>query len=141
MEPIEVRLIRLAPAAEIIRLYRLAGWWDDGFSADSIPAMLAGSWAVAGAFDGDRLIGFGRAIADGASDGYIQDIVVDPVYRSQGIGGRIVDLLRRKMAASGIDWIGLVGAPGTEGFYRRLGFTVLTEHVPMRYAGGAETGE
>ena len=93
---------------------------------------------MAAAFDGGRLIGMGRALSDGAGDAYIQDIVVDPDYRKQGIGGAIVKMLVAELRDAGVSWIGLVGAPGTEKFYRELGFAPLKDHIPMRYAGEAE---
>ena len=64
----------------------------------------------------------GRVLSDGVSDAYIQDVVVHPDFRGQGIGGEIVRFLVRELEKNGIDWIALVGEPGTEKFYARLGF-------------------
>ena len=85
-------------------------------------AALGNSCAVAAAYDGKRLIGMGRALGDGVSDAYIQDVVVATEYRKRGIGGAIVRTLVAELRRRGVDWIGLVGAPGTENFYRSLGF-------------------
>jgi len=74
----------------------------------------------------------GRAISDGASDAYIQDVTVLAAFRGQGIGARLIALLRDRLVERGIGWIGLVAEPGTEAFYRRLGFEVMAGHVPMR---------
>ena len=38
-------------------------------------------------------------------------------------GGGIVRTLAAELRRQGVDWIGLVGAPGTEKFYRDLGLT------------------
>ena len=135
-DTIDIRVIRSADPAEITRLYRLAGWWVEDWNGDFIMPMLAGSAVVAGAFDGSgRLIGFGRAVSDGASDAYIQDVVVDPDFRRRGIAGTMVRLLLRELRDRGVDWIGLIGAPGTRGLYERCGFEVMPDHLPMRWSG------
>ncbi len=120
------------PAAAIVELYCDADWWEEGYTPDFIAPMLAGSFAVVGAYDGDKLVGMGRAIADGASDAYIQDIVVLSSYRKRGIGAAIVRELIARLKAAGVDWIGLVASPGAAHFYRALGFEELKDHTPMR---------
>ena len=76
---------------------------------------------VVGAFDENhRIVGCARALSDGCSDAYIQDVVVDPEYRGQGIGSMLIKTLTDALRAKGVDWIALVGEPGTEGFYRKL---------------------
>ena len=69
-----------------------------------------------------RLIGMGRAISDGVSDAFIQDVAVTKAFRRRGIGGEIVRQIAAVLQERGVDWIGLVGEPGTESFYRNLGF-------------------
>lgn len=134
----EFRLTRELDPADVLRLYAGPGWWEPGDDPGSVPKLLAGSFRVAAAFDGGRLVGMARAISDGASDAYIQDVVVEPEHRGRGIGAELVRLLVAELRRAGVSWIGLVGAPGTEGFYRRLGFAPLEEHVPMRFTGETE---
>ncbi len=129
---VEYRTLRREDGEGILRLYRLAEWVDAGETGEFISSMLSGSFAVLGAFRSGELIGMGRAISDGACDGYIQDVVVAESCRRQGIGGEIVRRLSELMTDAGVDWIGLIGAPGTESFYRNLGFEPLKEHIPMR---------
>ena len=104
----ELSVISPEMTEEMTELYRQVGWLAPEESGAFIPRAMAGSTVALGVFDGSRLIGMGRAISDGVSDAYIQDIAVSPDYRKRGIG---------------IDWIGLVGEPGTEHFYEELGFT------------------
>ena len=73
----------------------------------------------------------GRLISDGSSDCYIQDVVVFPEYREMGIGGRIVSALKRIAELTGHTWIGLISAPGKEGFYERAGFSRMENYTPM----------
>lgn len=108
---------------DMARLYHQAGWLNPEDSEAFIPNAIAGSTIALGVFDGAKLIGMGRAVSDGVSDAYIQDIVVAPDYRGRGIGSEIVRHIVTALKARGIDWIGLVGEPGTECFYEKLGFT------------------
>ena len=81
-----------------------------------------------------RTIGMGRVLSDGVSDAYIQDVVVVPEFRRQGIGQEIIRLLTEHCAARGISWIGLVAEPGTQVFYERLGYRALAGYQPMLFA-------
>ena len=105
------------------RLYRIAGWVEDEAACGFLASALENSCAVCAAYDeAGRLAGMGRALGDGVSDAYIQDVVVDPAFRRRGVGGAIVGTLVAELKRRGVDWIGLVGEPGTEDFYRSLGF-------------------
>ncbi|WP_338666989.1 GNAT family N-acetyltransferase [Pseudodesulfovibrio methanolicus] len=72
--------------------------------------------------DGDRLVGFGRAISDGAYQAALYDCAVLPEYQGNGIGGSIMHAI--------LDGVGdcnviLYAAPGKEGFYRKQGFSLM----------------
>lgn len=69
---------------------------------------------------GDVLVGAGRALADGVDCAYIADVAVHPEHQGRGLGS---DIVRRLLElADGHKKIILYAAPGTEDFYRRLGF-------------------
>lgn len=71
---------------EILHLYDSVGWTN----YTSNPSMLANAYQhslkVLGAYDEDKLIGILRAVGDGYSMVYIQDIIVLPEYQRKGIG-------------------------------------------------------
>lgn len=71
------------------------------------------------AFDGDRLVGAGRALSDGVWRAAIYDVAVLPAYQGKGIGSRI---LRHLVQNAKVDVIMLYAAPGKEAFYERFGF-------------------
>lgn len=78
------------------------------------------SYAVVFAYDGVRMIGFGRAVSDGAYQAALYDIAVTTEYQQKGIGAAIVgDILERLPAACNII---LYAMPGREGFYGKRGF-------------------
>lgn len=71
------------------------------------------------AFDGDRLVGAGRALSDGVWRAAIYDVAVLPEYQGKGIGGKIIECLIKN---ADVDVITLYAAPGKEAFYQRFGF-------------------
>ena len=120
---------------DIIALYRAAGWWRDGRSRrESLSDMIRGSFLfmVAESPDGS-IIGMGRVISDGVSDGYIQDVTVLPSCRGKGIGRDIVGRLAGLSKDRGLEWVGLVAEPGTQPFYESLGFKPLAGYQPMLF--------
>lgn len=129
----QVRIVTELPTDQVLELYRDSGWWQDDWLPGAIPDMIAGSFRFAAAFDADnKVIGVARAISDGVSDAYIQDVVVFSKYRKQGIGSALIKLLIAELQAAGVDWIGLIGRPGTAHFYNSLGFSELKAHIPMK---------
>ena len=67
-----------------------------------------------------RVVGAGRAVADGRDVSYIADVAVHPDHQGQGLGKSIIQRLVDMSA--GHKKIILYANPGTEGFYARLGF-------------------
>ena len=80
-----------------------------------------------------KAVGMGRVISDGVSDAYLQDVAVLPSYRNRGIGQKIVEKLVEICQNAGIEWIGLVGQPGTVSLYHRCGFQEMEGHIAMKY--------
>jgi GNAT superfamily N-acetyltransferase len=75
------------------------------------------------AYDGARLVGAGRAIADGVDCAYLCDVAIHPDYQGRGVGRELMMQLRR--LTEGHRKLVLYAAAGKEGFYRRLGFHPL----------------
>jgi ribosomal protein S18 acetylase RimI-like enzyme len=71
-------------------------------------------------YDAGKLIGAGRALADGIDCAYICDVAVHPEYQGQGLGKSIVDKLVE--FSRGHKKIILYANPGKEAFYQKLGF-------------------
>lgn len=139
-EDITIAIVPSWDSEEIVALYRTAGWWEDTGHPDTIiPLIFSGSFAVVVASDTkNRAVGMGRVLSDGVSDAYIQDVVVDPRCRGQGIGRRIIRELVSACRRAGISWIALVAEPGTHTFYEPLGFTVMEDYTPMKYTGDTQ---
>ena len=105
-------------AAAVRRLYDGAGWRPD-WSLGGIDRAIEASVAV-GAWDGDRLVGFARAISDGEHRAYVEDVVIDPEYRGRRIGEGIVAALVE--AIGEVHIVSLFCEPERVEFYARNGF-------------------
>jgi ribosomal protein S18 acetylase RimI-like enzyme len=70
--------------------------------------------------DKDKLVGAGRALADGADCSYLCDVAVHPDYQGRGLGKEIINKL--KELSAGHKKIILYASPGKEDFYKSLGF-------------------
>lgn len=118
---------------KIIRLYQMAGWWTG--QAHENPSLIhrivAGSHCFVLACEGSDIIGMGRAISDGISDAYIQDVAVLPEFRGQGIGTGIVKEILKQLRTDGLQWIGLIAGSHSHPFYRKLGFEEMPASMAM----------
>ncbi len=69
---------------------------DSGMS-EKVPAhaatALSGSLYTACLYDGETLVAFGRVVGDGAISFVVNDIMVHPDYRRQGLGDRIMNAI------------------------------------------------
>lgn len=137
-DPIRIVLVDFWDEDEIVELYRSVGWWKDFMDKSRMQELIRGSYLFALAIDTStgKPIGMGRVISDGIADAYIQDLVVLPDWRKKNAGAMIVSALIERCVSYGISWIGLIAQPGTDEFYRSLGFEPMAGHTPMLYHGG-----
>ena len=70
--------------------------------------------------DDGRLVGAGRALADGVDCAYLCDIAVLPSHQGTGLGQQLVARLLE--LSRGHKKILLYAVPGKEAFYKRFGF-------------------
>ncbi|MGB3455485.1 MAG: GNAT family N-acetyltransferase [Litorimonas sp.] len=109
------------------------GWGE--ISQDVAKAALEGSLHTASLYVADELIAFGRVIGDGALNFYIQDVMVAPDYRGQGLGRRVMQALLDDVSESAPAGatVGLMSAKGKDAFYTAFGFE--TRPNPVSGAG------
>lgn len=116
----------------IISLYKQAGWWKDSSdNPELVNRIIHGSHCFIVVSTKDGIIGMGRAISDGASDAYIQDVMVDKSSQGQKIGSQIIQKLVEHLHADGLKWIGLIAENNSQPFYENLGFTKMKSATPM----------
>ncbi len=118
---------------QIIELYRAQGWWhaDDDSKEQLVARLIAGSHCFVIATDEKDIVGMGRAISDGISDAYIQDLTVRLDHRREGIGEIMLHKILERLHTDGIAWIGLIAEQGSDPLYRHAGFQEMPDSIPM----------
>lgn len=124
---------RSIDAIDVRRLYDGAGWWPD-WDVAGIQRAIDATISV-GAWDGERLVGLSRAISDGVHRAYVEDVVIDPDYRGQGIGEKLVALLMEQLAD--VHVTSLFCEPERVSFYSRNGFRASETQVMMHRQPGS----
>ncbi|TWI04604.1 acetyltransferase (GNAT) family protein [Luteimonas cucumeris] len=103
---------------ELSELYRLAPLGNK--SPEMLTTAFSNSLFKCFLRENGRLVGVGRALADGVDCSYICDVALLPSHQGHGLGaeivGRLVELSR------GHRKIILYAVPGKEAFYRKFGF-------------------
>ena len=105
---------------------------------DKLKKAFENSFTTVFVFDGDCLIGLGRATCDGEYQAAIYDVVVLPEYQGRGIGKTIMDKI---LSSLPVENIILFANPGREGFYKKCGFrsmkTAMARFNPVMARPGA----
>lgn len=93
-------------------------------------------------FDGELLVGCGRAISDGVYQAGLYNIAVWPHYQGKHIGKMILDTLHQQLQGMNII---LYARPGKESFYKKHGYKKMltgmakfTNEVRMQESGYIE---
>jgi ribosomal protein S18 acetylase RimI-like enzyme len=103
---------------ELSNLYKIAPHGDK--KPEDLKIAFSNSRYKCFVFDHEKLIGVGRALADGVDCSYLCDVAVHPDYQGIGLGKEIINKL--KEFSAGHKKIILYANPGKEGFYKKLGF-------------------
>ncbi len=77
---------------------------------------------VVTAWDGERLVGAGRAVTDGAFNAFFPDIAVHPGYHGKGVGREIVARLLKRCEAF-YNVTAVAEDEIAENFFRKCGLT------------------
>ena len=107
-------------AAHLLRLFHQAPWAKNRTGADATE-MLRQSDLVLCAWDGDRLVGFGRVLTDFVYRATIWDVIVDQAYQKQGIGTQLVQRILHHPRLNKVELFWL--CTRRPGFYEKLGFS------------------
>jgi ribosomal protein S18 acetylase RimI-like enzyme len=103
---------------ELSALYRVAPLGDKKVS--HLQKVFSNSMFKCFVYENAKLVGVGRALADGADCSYICDIAVLPSHQGTGLGKQLVSHLIE--ASRGHKKIILYAVPGKEAFYKKFGF-------------------
>ncbi len=123
----EIREYKKFRLDEIVNLYRRVGWTNYLERAHILEQAYAGSLCVLGAFESDQLVGIIRAVGDGQTIVFVQDIIVLPEYQRKGIGTKLLKTLMEKYHDVYQMELLTDNTEKTKAFYRSVGFTASDE--------------
>lgn len=112
---------------EILRLYASVGWTAYTDDPSALRRGFENPLLILGAYEGGELIGLIRAVGDGATIVFIQDILVLPEHQRRGVGTALVKAAVGRFR--GVRQIELVtdDTEKTVRFYKSAGFRELSE--------------
>ena len=108
--------------ADVLALYQAVGWSMYTRDPKKLERAIAQSLSVLGAYDGDQLVGLIRAVGDGETILFIQDLLVLPSYQRQGIGRQLVNALMDQFPQVRQRVLLTDDQPQTRAFYENIGF-------------------
>ncbi len=105
---------------QLLILFQQAPWAKGRTLADA-REMLRHTDVALCAWEGDRLVGFGRVLTDFIYRATIWDVIVDGAYQKQGIGTEIVQRILQHPRLKKVELFWL--CTRRPGFYEKLGFS------------------
>lgn len=111
----------------ILGLYR-AHDWIHATQPARLRVAIARSALSLVARDGDQIVGYARAMSDGAFAVYIADILVRPDRQRQGIGSALLQGILERYPLETFHHQVLVSERGAEGFYRHHGMMPVSAY-------------
>jgi ribosomal protein S18 acetylase RimI-like enzyme len=106
--------------AQLVALYRHAPWASTRTSEDAREMLIHTDVAIT-AWDGNRLVGFGRVLTDYVYRASIWDVIVDNAYQGQDIGTQIIQRILEHPDLKRVELFWL--CTRSPGFYEKLGFS------------------
>jgi ribosomal protein S18 acetylase RimI-like enzyme len=107
---------------QLQELLQASAFWAKERSLAGLAIALSNSKPVVTIWDGDRLIGHGRANSDGIYRATIWDVVIDHQYRGAGLGRKLVQTILAHPHVCGVERVYLM-TTHQQKFYKQIGFT------------------
>ncbi len=145
----EIKLVQHAPGAPGLRFFGLGpnftptqglkklhfllernAFWARGRKIWQLRQMLLGSAVVVSAWQGKRLVGFGRATSDGIYRAVLWDVVVPEDLQGLGIGRQIVEAIINSNSVQKVERI-YVMTTNSHQFYQLLEFIDVSDQKLM----------
>ena len=125
----EFRSIRPKDYEAVRHFLMEVGWEHRVGDPESFRRMIEKTDRTVVAWDEQRVVGFGRALCDGVSNGYISMVAVAANRREQGIGRKLVECLIDN--DTNLTWV-LRAGHGSEGFWKSMGFAVSSVAMELK---------
>lgn len=107
---------------EVLALYKSVGWSMYTRDPARLERALTHSLTVLSAYEGKQLVGLIRAVGDGETILFIQDLLVLPEYQRRGIGKQLIEALLARFPEVRQCVLLTDDDPKTRSFYKAAGF-------------------
>jgi ribosomal protein S18 acetylase RimI-like enzyme len=106
---------------QLLALFEQADW-ARGRTPEDIQRMLVETDVTISAWDGTKLVGFGRVLTDYVFRASVWDVIVDVLYQDQDIGKDLVQRILTHTSLAQVELFWLC-TRRYQGFYSSLGFS------------------
>ncbi len=113
---------------EILNLYSSVGWTAYTDHPEVLKKGFENSLSVLAAYEDDRLIGLIRAVGDGYTIVFIQDILVLPEYQRRGVGTALLQAILDNYKDVRQIELATDNTPKTIAFYKSMGLHEFSEY-------------
>lgn len=123
----EIREYRQYAEREILLLYASVGWTAYTDQPETLRRGFENSLLTLAAYEENRLIGVLRAVGDGQTIVFVQDLLILPEYQRRGVGTALLrKLLARYPQVRQIE-LTADDSPSLLAFYRKASFVPMSE--------------
>ena len=123
----EIKEYKTYSEPEILSLYARVGWTAYTDQPEVLRKGLENSMLTLAAYEGDLLLGIIRAVGDGHTVVFVQDILVFPEYQRKGIGSALLQAILDRYSHVRQIELATDNTPKTIAFYKSMGFRELSE--------------
>jgi len=120
------------PIEQLHEFLSSQAYWAIGRPYGVVTRLVREASRVVGLYDGERLVGFCRAVTDGIAFVYLADVYVDPAYRGSGLGVELVREMIEHGPYAARKW--LLHTEDAQGLYEKFGFAAPSSRVMERPA-------
>ncbi len=117
----EIRNMETYDEEEVLSLYKSVDWTAYTDQKELLRLGFQHSLLTLGAYEHDRLQGLIRAVGDGYTIVFIQDLLVRPEYQRRGIGTKLMQAMLGRFPHVRQIQLTTDNRPETVGFYTSLG--------------------
>ena len=124
---VQIKEYAIFKREEVLELYESVGWTGYTRRFEIMEQAFAHSLKIYGAYVQDRPVGLIRAVGDGLTIVYIQDLLVHPAYQRMGIGKALLGRILEDYQAVYQKVLTTDDTEKTLAFYHHMGMKVDTE--------------
>ncbi len=123
----EIKEYKTYNEPEILRLYASVGWTAYTDRPEVLRKGFEHSLLTLAAYESDQLLGIIRAVGDGHTIVFVQDILVFPEYQRKGIGSALLQAILDRYSHVRQIELATDNTEKTVAFYKSMGFREMSE--------------